>query len=236
MNTWDEIQAAPAYVVNMDRQPDRLQVSTRRMADAGYTNIIRWRATDGRTDDLDAAWKAHGSPKLDAHDIHFVNVADHPYKQGTLLSHLSLWKHIINNEIPVATIFQDDIVFHKDWHQLAPAYFEAMPKDFQMCYMGHHCGCGLPYEILRVPVYCDHAVIITLAGARILYDRILREPDGVRTIDCIIHDFQVKDVHEGVPFLNWYAWNAERFPDDTVQKNPEHGHKDQGLVFQDYSG
>jgi hypothetical protein len=34
-------------------------------------------------------------------------------------------------------------------------------------------------------------------------------------------------------FCNWYAWNAEMFPDATAVKVFEHEQKDQGLIFQE---
>jgi len=83
-------------------------------------------------------------------------------------------------------------------------------------------------------VYCLQAVIITHAGAQTLYHKIVSEPLGVRTIDCMIATFMAQHLQTGPTFLKWYAWNAESFPDKSVTKHPQHAHKDQGLVFQEY--
>lgn len=235
--TWEELMKGPAYIINMDRDKDRFDTSYKRVSDAGFTNILRWRAIDAKNDDVKAAWEIHGSPRFDKTDGKFLDIVGHPYKQGTLLSHLALWKHMIESNIDWAVVFEDDLVFHKDWHQLAMQYFNATPKDYGLCYMGHHCGCGKPYQILKVPVYCTHATIVTREGAMCLYNKFINDENGVRAIDCLINHYMVMSLvhptnklHE---FCEWYAWNAEMYPDTTANKHPDHVNKDVGLVFQD---
>jgi GR25 family glycosyltransferase involved in LPS biosynthesis len=235
--TWNDVLTGPAFLINMDRQTDRLASASKRLNEVGFVDVRRWRAVDGRNDDLVSAWKVHGSPKFDQRDTWFCDLSlGHPYKQGTLLSHLNLLKHIIDNNIMHAAIFEDDIVFHKDFNKLAVQYFDATPKDYDMCYMGHHCGCGIPYNILQVPVYCTHALLITYAGAKTLYNRMITDPVGVRAIDCQINDYMMQCYVKKVPFLTWYVWNSDAFPDDTARKHPDHVHKDMGLVFQEWEG
>ena len=163
-----------------------------------------------------------------------MDTANSGFKHGTLLSHMGVWKHIIDAKIPWAIIWEDDVLFHKDWATLAPAYFEGTPKDYDLLYMGHHCGCGRPFQILKVPVYCSHAMVVSLNGAKTIYERFLTEPNGVRTIDCLINHFMMQALTENKAFCNWYAWNAEMYPDETASKHPQHAHKDVGLVFQEY--
>jgi len=219
----------------MDRDGERWTTVQQRLNTAGFSNITRWSAVDGSTCDFNQEWKKHGSPSFDPSDERFLDVTNSAFKQGITLSHLSLLSHISTQHIQWAMIVEDDIVFHKDWNVLAPAYFNATPQDYDMCYIGHHCGCGRPYNILQVPVYCTHALIITNAGANTLYNRIISEPSGVRTIDCMIATFMHQHLSgTHVPFLKWYAWNTEMFPDSTAKKHPQHAHKDQGLVFQEF--
>lgn len=235
--TWDDVLNGPAYVINMDRQPHRLHTSFERLKEAGFTNVIRWQAFDATRGDPTEEWAQHGPPLFNCKDGTFVNVKEHPHKQGTLLSHLSLWKHIIDTKIPWAVIFEDDIVFHKHWAELAPQYFAMTPPDYGMCYMGHHCGCGVNAVVLQVPVYCLHAFIITLEGATCLYNKMIHDPNGVCTIDLLIYEYMMMSlVHPNDPqheFCKWYAWNAEMFPDDIAKKHPAHAHKDMGLIFQE---
>jgi GR25 family glycosyltransferase involved in LPS biosynthesis len=235
--TWEELLNGPVYVINMDRDSERLITCKERLSKAGFKNINRWKAVDGRMDNISEEWAKHGSPLFDPSDTRFLDIKGSPFKQGTLLSYLALWKNIIDNNIPWLTIFEDDIVFHATWNELAPIYFNATPKDFGLLYMGHHFGYNdIIHKILKIPVYCTHAHVITLDGAKELYKRFLSEPSGVRTIDCMINYFMGSSLisPSAKPFINWYVWNASMFPDNTASKHPQHAHKDMGLVFQEY--
>jgi GR25 family glycosyltransferase involved in LPS biosynthesis len=233
--SWDELLQGNVYIINLDRQPERYALSRQRAVDAGFKNVNRWRATDCMEDDIPAAWATHGSPEFDPSDKKFVDFAHHPHKQGIFLSHFSLLKHIVDNNIPFATVYEDDIAFHKDWSQLAPAYFAGTPPDYGLCYIGHHCGCGVDANIVRVPVYCTQSYIVTYEGAKLIYNKIKNDRSGVRTIDCQLNYYMCMWLRDNTyDFCNWYAWNGEMFPDETVVKHPDHVQKDLGLVFQDY--
>lgn len=234
-NTFAEILDCPAFLINLDRQKDRLDLSVRRLRAAGFSNIQRIAGVDGRNiHELLEAWDYHGNPRFDPADGWFNDPIEHPHKQGIMASHLHIWKRIIDERIPIATVFEDDIVFHRDWKLLAHDYYMQTPKDFGICFMGHHCGCGLPFHIVRMPVFALHAYIITLEGAIYLYNKIMTDPKGLRTIDCLLNDYMRLALAHPSTMCNWYAWNAEMFPDPTVQKYPQHAKKDQGLVFQEF--
>ena len=234
--TWEELLNGPVYVINMDRDSDRLITCTERLSKAGFTNINRWKAVDGRMDNISEEWSKYGNPLFDSSDTRFLDIKESPFKQGAILSFLGLYKHIIDNNIPWVVIFEDDVVFHNAWNELGPMYFNATPKDYDLLYMGHHCGCGKPYKILKVPVYCQHATILSLKGVTDIYNRVLSEPSGIRTLDCLINHFMYQSLAfpKVMPFSNWYVWNTEMFPDNTASKDPQHAHKDMGLVFQEY--
>jgi len=254
--TWGEFLDGQTFIINLERKPERLEKSMKRIKEAGFTNIKRFPAIDGRSanaiDTMAQLWKTeHGNPQFEPTDGKFNDPINHPHHQAIMLSHLAVLKEIINNRIPWSIVFEDDVVFHRNWELLAPKYFEITPPNYDMLYMGHHCGCGFDAHVARIPVYCLQAYGITLAGAEILYNKIINEPRGVRTIDCMLWDYmcealqkpiQPPDETENAPpprpegYINWYAWNGEQFLDKTAKKNPEYAHKDQGLVFQEYDG
>lgn len=244
--TWGDFLDGHVFIINLDRKPDRLAKATKRIQKAGFTNVNRFQAIDGLHDDMPILWiEQHGAPTFDPTDGKFNDPVNHPHHQAIMLSHLSVLKEIIDKKIPWSIVFEDDIVFHQKWDALAPKYFEITPPNYDMLYMGHHCGCGFDAHVARIPVYCLQAYGITLEGAQLLYDKIIKEPKGVRTIDCMIWDYMcaalqnpltTQDAERPEGFLNWYAWNGEQFPDKDARKNPECAHKDQGLVFQEYDG
>lgn len=230
--TYQELLKTPIFLVNMEKCTDRLALSTQRIADAGFTNVVRWNAVDARDgeDTLQKAWARHGSPKFNNSDKEFVS---YPGKQGCMLSHLDIWKHIIDNKISTAIIFEDDVEFHKMWADLAPKYFDATLKDFDLLYFGSQMEMQTNANITRVPVFCTHAYMMTLEGARKLYSLLLSDPRGVSTIDCMLIDHMNRAmVGYPCPF-QWYVWNAQMFPDDRASLSKDWAKRNHGLIFQD---
>jgi GR25 family glycosyltransferase involved in LPS biosynthesis len=231
--SWEDLLGSHVYIVNMDRCPDRLQLSVERCEKAGFTNINRFRGVDAKIDDLEAAWKKHGFPKFDETDTEFV--LEYPGKQGCALSHYGIWKDMIDKDAPYAIVFEDDIEFHKDWDALAPQFWENTPRDFDILYFGSQLDMPINGNVVVAPVFCTHAYLITLQGAKTLYDLCLNDPNGTRTIDCMIIDhmkrtFLSYGLHH--PFV-WYVWSAEGFPDSAACKLKGWEKRNTGLVFQD---
>jgi len=231
--TWEDVLNGPLYIITIQRNNERLLRSHERSKNAGFTNINIFNGVDVSDKNIDvvAEWAKHGSPLFDTSDTKFIDTINEPYKQGTLLSHLNLWKHIFENKIPYAVIFEDDIIFHTNWSRLAPEYFKITPTDYDMCYIGHHCGFGVDGNVITLPVYCTHAYIITLEGAQYLYNKMINDPNGIRTVDCLINHYQQLAFFEKDTFLKWYVWNSEMFP-DTITKRSQI-EKDMGLIFQE---
>jgi GR25 family glycosyltransferase involved in LPS biosynthesis len=132
--SWKDILAAPVFVINMDACADRMKITEERIRAAGYTDVRRMPAIDARTCDLKKEWEKYGNPAFAAWDQEELD--KFPGKQCCILSWLKTLEHIANENIPYATVFEDDVMFHKDYEKLAPAFYEATPKDFHMCYLG----------------------------------------------------------------------------------------------------
>jgi GR25 family glycosyltransferase involved in LPS biosynthesis len=225
---WADILAATCFVLNLDRCADRLATSLARIGDAGFTNVQRYRGVDAFCKkELEEAWKHHGSPSLNPNDVEFLQ---HVGSQGCSLGHYGIWEHIIQNDIPYAVVFEDDVEFHKQWHTLAPLYWEKTPKDFDILYMGSQFDGSLSEEVGVVPVYCTHAYIITQNGARKLYDTCLRRNDGTWTIDSLLL-WEMKRPDPRA--FSWYVWNGTMHKDERANKHPAWAIRNSGLVFQD---
>lgn len=232
--SWREVLDGPAFLVNMAECKDRLQIATKNVMDAGFTSLVRWEAVDARrSDDLAAAWARHGNPAFDPSDAEFVQ---YPGKQGCFLSHVDIWKHIVENRIPFATIFEDDVFFHSAWHFLAHKYFEGTPPTYDLLYFGSQIELMHRSHILRTPVFCTHAYLITLEGAQRCLDALLKHPVGVSTIDCMLINYMNDCIYrkKQCPF-NWFAWNGTLAPDPAASADPSWAKRNSGLVFQDAS-
>lgn len=225
------LHEAPAFVINMDRCQDRWALAQQRIRDAGYSNIQRFRGVDAINDPLQTAWDIHSAPAFDPSDEEFVT---YPGKQGCMLSHLHLWKKIIDENIPIATIFEDDVSFHSMWHDLAPIYYKHTPSDFDVLYLGSQIDHYVDAHIIQTPVFCTHAYVITQEGARTLYQLLLKDPKGVRTIDCMLIDHMKRHTFHNVPCpFTWYVWNGLKFPEPQALNDKHWAKRNTGLVFQD---
>ena len=232
--SWQDVLAAPAFLINLGARPERLAASLRELAHAGFVDVRRFPAVDASDPDvLRDAWRACGSPAFASSDTEFATL---PGKQGCFLSHLAVWEEIVASGVPFACVFEDDVLFHRHWSRLAPTYFDFTPTDYDILFLGSQIvveGTGLAR---RVPGYCTHAYLITNQGARRLRSLLLEDPDGVATIDIMLIHHQWQD-HIGsrpAPFT-WYAWDGATFPDARAAGHPRWEIRNTGLVFQDFA-
>jgi len=229
---WDEIQDAPAFLISVDNS--RYDICKGRIARAGYKDIRRFPGVDRSSRaELEQNWARHPFPK------HREIFGEHP--AAVMLAHLNLWKHIVEDNIPFCTIFEDDTLFHSQWDELAPRYYQHTPKHTDMVFMGHHCGNAYPnMHIAQLPVYCLNAYILTLDGATKLYQMITQYPidENFGVIDMMLANIQTGILLSKTNPYNyiWYAWNTQMFPDlsNDRYKHPEALQKDMGLVFQQF--
>jgi GR25 family glycosyltransferase involved in LPS biosynthesis len=236
--TFEDLLSSPCLVINLDAEQERLRTSVERLTKAGFRHIIRLPAVNARGDpeSIPAEWEKYGSPPFAATDPLFIDVKGCPGKQGCFLSHVKAWRFIIDNDLPWAVIVEDDIAIHKDWATLAPTFFDAMPKDYGMCYLGFYCQpyIAAPGPVVA-PVFCNHATLVTNAGARKLYESVIEAPEGVYTLDCLLNNRMVRYLqgdHDAM--CKWYMWNAHMYPDPSVIKHPTLGMNDIGLMFQEF--
>lgn len=202
---------------------------------AGFKDIRRFRAVDGAVDqELIEGWAAHGNPPFDPARTEFVTYKG---EQGCALSHLNLWKHIINNEIEMSVVFEDDVYFHKDWSTLSSRFWKSTPPppEWDILFIGNQMELSAPGDILRVPTYCTHAYCITLAGARRLYNLYLTYPGGVCAIDCVMIETMWRTFQDLTPYaFKWLVWCGQNYPDPrAIGCDPNWAKRNTGLVFQD---
>lgn len=226
--TMAELFQAPAYIVNLDRRPDRLQSALAAIQNAGYHHVIRVAAVDGlQRDSLARAWSALDNPLFDNAPRH--RDFQHPGHQGCFLSHVLLWEWIARGEAPYATVFEDDVLFHPAWHWLAPEYLRRTPADWDIVHLGHHAyrDMGTVWAA-RVPVQSTAAYMVTRSGAAALA-RAIRAQPAVGVIDQMIPELQARELDGGPSAgFRWYAWNGRLHPvlDMMGLSTPS------GLVFQ----
>ena len=182
---------------------------------------------------MQRAWAACDAPSFADWDGGFESV---PGKQGCFLSHLALWQEIVDRNLPYACVFEDDVVFHRHWAQLAPTAFSFTPQDYDLLFMGNMIVTPGPGLVRQTPVYCTHAYVIPRESAARLRPLLLGDPQGVGSIDIMLYRQQrlTEEQPARRPFT-WYAWNGTGFADARAHANREWAHRNTGLVFQDFA-
>lgn len=228
-----ELLEAPCRVINLDRNPERWEVCEQRLREAGFKNFKRVRGVDAtNAAELQKEWNALGNPPFAAWDQEFIS---YPGKQGCFLSHVKLWQEIVATGMERMVILEDDVMFHKEWQVLVEEYYKNTPKDYEVLYLGAQFEFPSQHHIDRGPVFCTHAMVVTLSGAKKLLGLVLGNANGVYTVDCMLID-AMKDYYRrlrlnravNMPFV-WYVWNGfhrEEMPKGWTKRNC-------GLVYQD---
>lgn len=255
---WTDFLARPAFVLNLDRRPDRLARTTAALEMAGFSDIRRFAAIDGQSADLPAVFASHGITTLGQHDQEFITSKG---KQGCMLSHLAVLRHVRDHDLPFVHVFEDDITFHTDFSRLGPQFLRATPPRTDMIYTGSQIGLAFgtvtwPAKITQAigalsgiaasprwifgdlgayPAYCLHAYSLTRTGIAALYDFLTRQEHGAYTVDCMTIDGQRQRVPPHVTRfpIRHTVWDARRFPDPARQRSASRTIRNAGLVYQD---
>jgi hypothetical protein len=165
---------------------------------------------------------------------------------GCCLSHFKLLLHIIQNNIDIATIFEDDVHFHPNWSVLSERYYQHTPKNFDVIFIGNQINPNNP-KISTSSTFCTHAYIVTLEGAKRLFKSLVTwdyqnfkyyqpgwDLTGLYNIDIMIKNMQDRTLTKQIkPLFTWYCWNGTYHPCD-YNRLPLRGNdvRNTGLVFQ----
>jgi len=225
----------PAFIINvLERSPERREICKSRLENAGYKNIIIFNGVNSsKQEEIDEAVKLF--PRLPGFDKD-----ETPGKLGCTLSHLKVLRHIVDNNIEAATIFEDDVMFHPNWEILSKRYYYHTPKNYDMIYMGNQMNTESD-KINTEPTFCLHAYIVTLLGARKLLNCIIQWDyydqgfTGLVIVDVILIDIQKRVKEEKLRSLfTWYCWNGTYHPcEHNMLPLEDRKVRNSGLVFQD---
>ena len=132
---------------------------------------------------------------------------------GIYLAHRYIWEEIVNNNIPNAVIFEDDVVFVEEIASVLPKAVNELPRDWELMYLGcitccnnvspiikyalvlkgMNCDCSKPYSShLRIidTALGMEAYAISLEGAKKLLQMI---PNASDHIDIMV-SLQLKNL------------------------------------------
>lgn len=129
----DEI---PIFVVNLERNKQRREFALKKLADFGLKGEI-FPAVDGKTLNLS---------ELNSQGIYNDAVAHEKFSRslsmgeiGCSLSHLRLYKKILDDDIPMALILEDDAMFVDELGDRLAALISNLPSDCDLCQLIYEC-------------------------------------------------------------------------------------------------
>lgn len=212
------------------------------------TDVERWETTRGRLTDAGFVTPSRFL------GVQFTPQKKHPFKFalhmapaeiGCALSHLKIWKALIDGNInhgsSFVMVFEDDVLLHEEFQELFPRYVRAIPNDADIIFVGWQRA-GLPAgedtlsidpvpsvtEGLVVRRHCvtTHAYIILKSGAAKMLSHLGKDIHD--TIDMSIAKLALHGK------VNSYAFNGRHFPTRIHPSRIRRG-KDQGIAFQDNS-
>lgn len=190
------------YVINLERRKDRLENFLDRFPGCGNAKKINiLKAVDGRN--LESSGGALYKEFLNSLKARNLKPWINTGEIGCLLSHLSIWNKIIDENIPYALIYEDDALFAENYiHRLKKVVAE-IPEDALVIYIG---GRDEPNFKTKnsVPVSANvvkhrkdvdwrsnqkdldrwlHAYVITKNGASVMKHMIFNEYSGKLGVD-----------------------------------------------------
>lgn len=133
------------YLINLERRPDRLErfMSTYDRSDMKSTRLKRIGAVDGT--DLDISKVplsdvARGELK----QIETTGFRSKHYQLtrgaiGCYLSHVKVWKDIVENQYSSGLVFEDDVNVPRNLNQKIKSSIQYIPEDWDIILFGYHC-------------------------------------------------------------------------------------------------
>jgi glycosyl transferase, family 25 len=123
------------FVINLDRNPERLQAFERINPHLG--DAKRWPASEGKTvNHADLLTR-----KLFAEPITYTNGAI-----GNALSHLGLWERAAKSPSYI-TVLEDDAIVHKDFETIAPQLIAELAPDWDFILWGWNFDTVMSFDL-----------------------------------------------------------------------------------------
>lgn len=203
-----------SFIINLEGYTERYESTCKELRKGGFKNIIRFNGIDGHKVNLHELFsKLNNNYKFEDWDKAFHTMKS---KQGSALSHISVWLYMIKHDIQVANIFEDDIVITDKW-DLANMYYESTPKDYDMLFFGSKVYYKPVNFVSVTPCYCVHAYRITLRCAKCLLN--LFSESGFCTLDSKIFHLMCEVIlKKDYNTFKWYLWNTNDYDENNLEE------------------
>jgi GR25 family glycosyltransferase involved in LPS biosynthesis len=199
--TFEEFQNHGSVMISLPRLQHRFQVTKEKLEAAGFKNISIVKGVDGFNDDIEPLLQTFGLEGKLAEEI-----SGKKGKIACTLSHVLLWKKIVDEKIPWLLIFEDDALPHPEFRTLGPSWWEETPSDFDVVLLGNQMDIRdirlyNGNKIVQSPAYCLHAYIVSYKGALRLLE-LLQQTGTMKMNDIQVCEWMA------LGLLDYYCWNG----------------------------
>lgn len=158
-----DFYSVPVYVITCEQDKDRQKITKQRLDDEGIS--FEW-------------FPASDASMMKKEDFEKENITI-PWENdkgscGVALSHIRLWRKMVEEDIDRMIVFEDDVIFHEKFKERLPFFWNSTPKDNVMVYMGYCCywgPMGSSFVTENIPL-AIHAYYITKPVAKWFLDNI----------------------------------------------------------------
>lgn len=136
----------PAFCINLDRRADRWALVESEFARLAWP-VTRWRAVEHEKSPYDGL---------------------RPAQAACLDSHKQLWRHALAQNHPAVAIFEDDVVFSRDFKDIFPRAAAQLPADWEVWHLHSSRAALKPVNALLVQIvgqmWGTHGYLISRQG------------------------------------------------------------------------
>jgi len=216
-----KIHNFPIWLINLERSKNRLEFQEQQFKEHNLS-FTRYDAVNGRSD---------LSKHLDGLNLSKQWSSMSNGQRGCALSHVSILKKMVTENIPAVFVMEDDVVLCGDFcNEFEKFFHDDDLKKYDIIYAGSQQGENdinhlLSTKQTRVnkPTFCTHGMIYTLQGAKNILSLISKV--GLYVIDIV---YIQQDSQNNLKTISYI-----RRPDqDKIEKYKLHVVRSCGLCYQ----
>jgi GR25 family glycosyltransferase involved in LPS biosynthesis len=209
-----KIHNFPIWLINLERSKDRLEFQEAQFKNHGL-QFTRVDAVDGRKDISEHIKGIKLSPQW--------NTMSNG-QRGCGLSHVSILKKMVAENIPAVFVMEDDVVLCENFADEFEKYFQDDDLKYDIIYVGNqHDKVSTKHTRLNRPTFCTHALIYTLQGAKNILNHINQV--GLYVYDIVIIQADTKRQLKTISYI-------KKPSDDEIKKHNLHVPRSVGLCYQ----
>lgn len=123
----------PCFVINMAKELTRWHALQAQCPPE--LKFTRFEAVDGRCAAEHSVSQIQDLGQLTAPEL------------GCLLSHIGVWQHVLQHNLPLAVVLEDDVMFGNNFVARLQGFLQRLPQNFDLAYLGFNANAHVKFAI-----------------------------------------------------------------------------------------